>query len=288
MLVKLDEESNLKLIDNLPVLDGATALYPVYASFVQAVYPQNEYRTSDAETDYQKNGYETSQDLVLCTTTAGAYENLLHGKVDIIFCAAPSDSQMKQFYDRGIRLRLIPIGREAFVFFVNKNNTIDNLTIENIKAIYSGKVKNWKELNGTNQRIRAFQRPENSGSQTALETIMGNTPIMIPPRANVSDGMGDIINQVAVYRNFSNAIGYSFLFYSTEMVRNDLIKLLSIEGIYPSKKTIQEGTYPFSDSFYAIYIDTDDKNENIEPFIEWILSGQGQTLVSKTGYVPIK
>jgi len=273
-LAKLDEESNLKLIDNLPVLDGATALYPVYASFAQAVYPENVYTTTRAQ--------------VLCTTTIGAYDNLLKGEADIIFCAAPSDSQMKQFYDNGINLKLVPIGREAFVFFVNKNNTIDNLTIKNIQDIYSGRINNWEKLNGANQRIRAFQRPENSGSQTMLKKIMANTPIMRPRRENVSGGMGDIINQVAVYRNFSNAIGYSFLFYSTEMVKNDQIKLLSIEGIYPSRETIQDGSYPFSDNFYAIFIDNANKNENIELFIEWMLSGQGQLLISKTGYIPIK
>ena len=260
--------------DNLPVLDGATALYPVYASFVQTVYPK-----------YYHKGIER---LVLCSKTPGAYENLLQGKADIIFCFAPSVSQEKQFYDNGMNLKLVPIGREAFVFFVNKKNIVNNVTIENIQGIYSGKIKNWRKLRGSNQKIRAFQRPENSGSQTMLKKIMGNIPIMEPRKENISSGMGDIIDQVAVYKNFSNAIGYSFLFYSTEMVKNDQIKLLSIEGIYPSRETIQNGRYPFSDDFYAIYVDTGDKNENIELFIEWILSEQGQELVSKTGYIPIK
>jgi len=275
-LAKLYKEPNLRftLSDNLPVLDGATALYPVYASFVQTVYPKKDYREIER--------------LVLCSKTPGAYENLLQGKADIIFCAAPSASQRKQFYDNGMNLKLVPIGREAFVFFVNKNNIVNNLTIENIQGIYSGKIKNWRELRGAYQKIRAFQRPENSGSQTMLKKIMGNIPIMEPRRENISSGMGDIINQVAVYKNFSNAIGYSFLFYSTKMVNNDQIKLLSIEGIYPSRETIQNGRYPFSDDFYAIYVDTGDKNENIELFIEWILSEQGQELVSKTGYIPIK
>jgi phosphate transport system substrate-binding protein len=272
MLAKLDGKPNLTLTDNLPVLDGATALYPLYASFAQAVYPENDkiYR------------------LVSCNTTPKAYDNLLEAKADIIFCAAPSDSQKKQFSDNGANLKLVPIGREAFVFFVNKKNIVDNITIWNIQAIYSGITRNWKELNGANQKIRAFQRPKDSGSQTALEKIMEGIPIMEPGREEVATGMGGIINQVAVYRNFPNAIGYSFLFFSTEMVKNDHIKLLSVEGIYPSRETIQNGTYPFSDSFYAIYIDTDDKNENIDVFIEWILSEQGQALVEKTGYTPIK
>jgi phosphate transport system substrate-binding protein len=278
-LAKLDEETNLgfTVFDDLPVLDGATALYPVYASFVQAVYPK----------DYS-NYYRELYRLVLCSRTPVAYENLLEGKADLIFCMAPSDAQKKQFDHRGLNLRLVPIGREAFVFFVNKNNIVDNVTIENIQGIYSGEITNWKELNGANQKIRAFQRPENSGSQTMLEKITGNIPIMEPRREDIASLMGGIINQVAVYRNFPNAIGYSFLFYSTEMVKNEQIKLLSIEGIHPSRETIQDGSYPFSNSFYAIYIDDENKNVNIEFFIEWILSKQGQELVEKTGYTPIQ
>jgi phosphate transport system substrate-binding protein len=278
ILAKLDVEPNLEftLFDNLPVLDGATALYPVYASFVQAVYPKDYY-----------NYYKEINRLVLCSRTPGAYENLLEGKVDIIFCMTPSDEQKKQFSDNGIKLKLVPIGREAFVFFVNKKNIVDNVTIEHIQGIYSGKITSWKELNGSGQNIRAFQRPENSGSQTMLEKIMGIVPLMEPRKEDVSESMSRIINQVAVYKNFPNAIGYSFLFYSMEMVKNDQIKLLSIEGVYPSKETIQNETYPFSDNFYAIYVDTEDKNENIDVFIEWILSGQGQELIEKTGYVPV-
>jgi phosphate transport system substrate-binding protein len=175
---------------------------------------------------------------------------------------------------------------EAFVFFVNKNNIIDSLTIENIQGIYSGRILNWKEVNGKKESIKAFQRPKGSGSQTALENIMDNISIINPLKEDVSDVMSGIINQVADYRNFSNAIGFSFLFYSTQMVQNSQIKLLAVNGIYPSQETIQDGSYPFSDNFYAVFIDTEEKNENIELFIEWILSTQGQTLISKTGYIP--
>ena len=273
LLAKLDEESRFTIIENLPVLDGATALYPVYASFVQAVYP--------------KGSYDMYKGPVWCSRTYGAYENLLEGKADIIFCAEPSEAQLERFNDSGIQLTFVPIGREAFVFFVNTENPVNGLSIEDIQGIYSGRIRNWKKLNGVYQGIRAFQRPENSGSQTMLEKVMGDIPIIKARRENVPTGMGDIINRVAVYRNFSNAIGYSFLFFSTEMVKNDQIKLLSINGIYPSKETIQDDTYPFSENFYAIYIDNDDKNEHIEPFIEWILSAQGQELVHKTGYIPL-
>ena len=273
LLAQLDEKSVIKITGSLPVLDGATALYPLYASFVQAVYPEGN--------------YDVYKGPVFCSKTARAYEMLFEGKADIIFCAEPSEAQLKYFIDNNIKLTLVPIGREAFVFFVNKTNPVTNLTIEDIQGIYSGKIKNWKNFSGVNQRIRAFQRPQDSGSQTILEKIMGDAPIAKPRRENVSYDMGTIINEVAAYRNFSNAIGYSFLYFSTEMVKNDQIKLLSVNGIFPSRETIQNESYPLYENFYAIYIDTDEKNENIEPFINWILSEQGQELVQKTGYIPI-
>jgi len=274
-LARLDENSNLKITENMPILNGATALYPIYASFVEAVYPENKYD-------------DFIEGLVRCSGTGSAYENLYSGAADMIFCAEPSESQLKMFADDNINLKMIPIGKDAFVFFVNKENPVNNLTIEDIKKIYSGKIKNWKKLNGKNQPIKIFQRPNNSGSQTALAKLMENTPIKKAKRENVSKGMGSIINQVAVYKNFPNAIGYSFLFFTVEMTKNNKIKLLSIEGIYPSRESIQDNSYPFSGSFYAIYIDDDKKNENIEPFINWILSNQGQSLISKTGYLPVK
>jgi len=271
-IVKLDNESDYKINDNIPVLDGATALYPVYASLAQAVFQEMN---------------DNFDDFVLCSRTDGAYENLLQGYADIIFCAQPSQSQLQMFADNDKNLKMIPIGREAFVFFVNIENPVNNLTIENIKEIYSGKIKNWKKLNGNNKGIMAFQRPENSGSQTMLKKITDNISLEKPRRENVTEGMGEIINQVAVYRNFSNAIGYSFLYFTAEMVKNDKIKLLSIEGVFPSKETIQNNSYPLSDNFYAIYIENDRKNENTEKFVEWILSNQGQYLISQTGYTPI-
>jgi phosphate transport system substrate-binding protein len=274
ILAKLDEDSKFKITDDLPILDGASAFYPVYAAFVEAVYPP--------ELDYWS--YRGNRVLYL-SRTADAYTNLLEGKADIIFCLEPSQEQLQQFKENNINIKFVPIGKEAFVFFVNRKNPLKDLTIDDIQGIYSGRISNWKNLNGRNSDILAYQRPQNSGSQTILEKIMGTVPIM-EPLMEVSEGMTDIINYVADYTNYNNAIGYSFLIYSTEMVKNRQIKLLSINGVYPSAETIQNNSYPFTVEFYAIYNDTENKNENIEPFIEWILSEQGQTLVSRTGYIP--
>lgn len=69
---------------------------------------------------------------------------------------------------------------------------------------------------------------------------------------DVESGMGDVFNEVAEYKNHKNAIGYTFRFFSTEMVKNEKIRLLEGDGVYPDKESIRSGTYPITAEFYAI------------------------------------
>jgi len=270
-LQSYQKKASVNISNHLPVIDGATALYPLYSSFVYALYPENT--------------YDPDNSVVLCSTTSGAYENLLAGKADIIFCAEPSKEQISSATSKEIKLILTPIGKEAFVFFVNKENNVNNISSKDIIGIYSGKIKNWKDIGGKNNSIKVFQRPDNSGSQTILQKIMGEEEIIPPLQNEVIDGMGGIIEKTADYKNYKNAIGYSFLYYSTQMVKNGSIKLLSIDNIKPSKETIVNGTYSFVSCFYAIT--KDNPSDNTKLLIKWILSDEGQYLVQQTGYTPI-
>lgn len=267
-----DTDVTLKMTKPLPRLDGATAMYPLYSAFVQATYPKKTYIPYDSE--------------VMVNTTPEAYHNLIYGKVDLIFAAAPSESQKNVAKMQGLTLNMTPIGREAFVFFVHHKNSVDNVTLEQVKKIYAGEVTNWNQIGGNIEKIRAFQRPADSGSQSTLEKIMGNTPIMEAPAEDIASGMGGIIREVSQYRNYKNAIGYTFRYYSTEMVDNEDIKLLSIDGIAPTKENIRNGTYPLTSEFYAVTAGTE--NPNVQVLIDWILSSEGQALVEKVGYVPVE
>ncbi len=273
-LAKLDAPSSFKIDSKLPRLDGATALYPLYASFVEAVYPSDEY-----------NPYSTEESPVVSTTTGEAYDRLIQGKTDIIFVAGPSDLQVAAAEKAGVKFNMTPIGREAFVFFVHEDNPIGSLKLEEIQQVYAGDIDNWSEVGGKNDPIRAFQRPEGSGSQTALQRVMGDRKLMDAPVEDVPEGMGGIIEQTAAYTNHKNAIGFSFRFYATEMVEDHDIKLLQVNGIAPTVETIADGTYPITSEFYAIT--TEEQYETYKPFLDWMTSVEGQTLVERTGYVPL-
>ena len=287
--VYLDEESTLKFDTPTLRLDGATALYPVYSAFVQAVYPEGKYDIYD-----YKYNEEEGLGQVTCTGTIEAYQRLIDGKTDIIFCAAPSKDQLAKAEAAGVQLHLTPIGREAFVFFVNSENPVEGLTVEEIQGIYTGEITNWRELGGKNQKIRPYQRAENSGSQSALLRLMEGLPLMEPEKEDRIAGMGGIITQVASYRNHKNAIGFSFRFYSTEMVENEQIRLLALNGVAPTRETIRSGEYPISSNFFAITASPigepapEERNEDLRALIDWILSEQGQEIIEKTGYVGVK
>ncbi|MBQ8623804.1 MAG: substrate-binding domain-containing protein [Oscillospiraceae bacterium] len=279
-VAELDEESTLLITEDVPKMDGATAMYPVYSAFAKAVYPEtligNEF-----EYDYLVNEH------LMCNTTTEAYIRIAQGDADIIFAFAPSAEQVQFAKEKGAELVLTPVGKEAFVFFVNSRNPIDNLTLEQVQAIYSGEITRWNDLGVEGfGDIRAFQRDEGSGSQSTLISIMEGKELVEAPKENIVRAMGGIISQTADYKNYKNAIGFSFRFYSTEMAANDQIKILSIDGVAPTVENIENGTYPLTYDFYAVT--RSDASENTLKLVEWILSEQGQELVEKTGYTPVK
>ena len=255
-----------------PRLNGAYALYPIYAAMAQGMYPKHiaqDYHYVDTD----------GSDVI--------YEDLLKGDRDLIFALAPSKNQQEDAEKAGLEYELTPFCMDAFVFFVNADNPVDNLTTEQIKGIYSGRITDWKEVGApSSTKIVPFQRNEGSGSQTTLQKLMGDTPIMPPLKEDRLGGMGDIINDTANYRNYQAALGFSFRYYSTEMLRNDQIKLLSIDGVAPTVENIRNGTYPLVATAYMVSVRP--RSSNVRKIVDFMLSPEGQKLVEETGYVPVR
>ena len=267
-VARLDGPASLRLGEPLPVVDGATALFPVYSAFVGAVYPPDILPLGAADGPFQFHN------------TIGGYALLAKGEVDVMFGAYPSEEQIGEARAEGRELRFTPIGREGFVFFVNRNNPVESLTSEEIRGIYSGEITNWKEVGGRDEPILAFQRNQGSGSQSALVRFMGDAPLMTPPTEQVEDLMSGIIERASDYRNHKNAIGFSFRYYADQLVGNKGIKLLAVDGVAPTVENIRAGRYPLTSEFYAA---TTQSTEQIDALLEWILSPEGQELIERTG-----
>lgn len=262
---------SLVIDSDYPRLDGATAAFPVYAAMVQAAY--------------QGLNEESVNQYVSCTKTAEAYERLIRGDIDIFFGAQPSRQQMEAAAQVGVNFHLTPIAKEAFVFFVNSTNPVSSLTVEQIQDIYQKKITNWNRVGGSNERILPFQRPENSGSQTIMQQVMGDKSLPEPLEEERVAGMGGIIVGVATYRNYTGAIGYSFRYFATGMRSDEGIKFLAVEGVPPSTENIRNGAYPFTVDVYAVT--TKEPEGNTKHLMDWILSPEGQALIEQCGYVGI-
>ena len=256
-IVKTDSKT-LKLTENLPRIDGAAALFPVYSAFVNAVYP-NTTKLHDGIFEYNN--------------TPDGYRLLAEKETDIFIGVYPSDEQKAYAEENQTTFEYTPIGTEAFVFFVHKDNPITNLTTKQIKDIYSGKITNWKDVGGKNEKIAAFQRNEGSGSQSMLKRFMGDTPITDAPTEMVNDLMAGIIEQVADYKSKTNSIGFSFRYYVEGIIKNPDIKMISIDGIAPTSENIRNGSYPILTPIYAVTY-KENQNCNVDKLLEWILSNR--------------
>lgn len=264
--------ASLKLTQNLPVLDGAAALVPVYAAIVDNVYPEGSVTYEGgafSDDNYYGENFAADSAMQYKNTVRG-YQAVVDGTTDILFCAAPSAGQKQYAEEKGVELVYVPVGLEAFVFFVNENNPVNDLTTDQIRGIYAGKYSNWSELGGPNRVINPVTRLSGSGSQSAMEAFMGD--LEIAPKSPFA------ITGVS--------IGFSFRYYMDGIVDNESVKMLSLNGVYPSAENIQNGSYPIIAEFYAVYR-ADNDNENIPVLIDWLLSEEGQLIVEKTGYVRI-
>lgn len=265
--VKIDEP--IFSLENYPKIDGSTATLPLAEAF---------------KANFTGTNIDNIE--VKHTKTHNAYLNLINGNTDLILVTYPSEEEQKLAQEKGVELEIVPIVKEAFVFFVNKENVVNNLTLEQIQDIYTGEITNWKEVGGTDSKILAFQRPENSGSQSGmLELVMKDKKIMQPNSETVAKEMFDIINVISDYNNKDTAIGYSYYYYATTMFTSDNIKFLSVNGVKPTYDNIKNGLYGIQTAYYAVIRKDEEENSTARRLLEEMKSTRGQRVAKEAGYV---
>lgn len=254
-----------------PRTEAALALYPLSAGIAESLYKGN--------TEEFRRVTEGSSPTI--------FKSLLEKQCDAIFSAYPSVKQREAATEKGLEYEITPFAHESFVFFVRKDNPVDNLTSEQIRMIYSGRLTNWKELGSDRSiPITAYQRNEGSGSQTMLQYVMGDVPIMEPVKGSRLGDMGGIVNDVANYRNSPGALGFSFRVFCLDMLKNDDIKLLSIDGVAPTPENIRNGSYPFITDCCVITVG--ERSDNVKKIVDFLLSESGHDLIEKYGYIPVR
>lgn len=261
-------------LQSYPKVDGSTVTIPLSEAIMAQLTQQS---------------LDTVRPYILHTKTHQAYLNLIDKKADLIFVTYPSIDEQTYAHEKQIKLEIVPIVSEAFVFLTHKDNPVESLTIKQIQDIYQGIITNWSEVGGEDVPIIAYQRPVNSGSQTGfLDLVMKELEPMTPPTEWIQGSMGEIIDAVASYQNKPDALGYSYYYFVVDMWGNENVKLLQVDGVYPNNETISSKQYPIHTAYYAVFRKEEPANSDVRRIVDWILSDAGQQLAEDFGYVKVR
>ena len=263
-------------VEDFPALDGSTACIPLMAQMLA---------------DTTGMDLETAQSCVTTNTTAWAWRNLgLYGDNEngtklIIAYEAP-DSVKEELAADGAPLDQKALGRDALVFIVNEENPVQSLTQQQLRDIYAGKITNWKEVGGADAEIVAFQRREDSGSQTLFQKLLiQGGELMDAPTELAPDMMGELVDDIAEYNNSANAIGFSVYYYISEMYSKPGLRLLAVDGVTPSNHTIADQSYPLCNEFYAAIRQDSAADSPERKVYDWLSTDAGRACVEQSGYV---
>lgn len=170
------------------------------------------------------------------------------------------------------------IAYDGIAIIVNPENTVDDLTIEDIAKIYTGEIKNWKEVGGKDAEIVLIGREAGSGTRDGFESITGTKDQCKLKQELTSTG--DVITTVA---GNPAAIGYA----SLASVK-DSVKALKVGGVTPSETTIKDGSYKVQRNFVLVTKTEGKLSDAAQKFFDYITSSDASEVIRKAGAVPVK
>jgi len=267
----------------MPVIDGSTSTYP----FTQAVYGAL-FRNGQTHPQYPRSHSKSH----------ASYQRLINGEVDMLFASVyPASDIVKMAEEKGVELELIPIAYDAMIFFTNKENPIEGITKEQISDIYvNNAYKNWSELGGSDALLYPYCRNNDSGSHAQMERhFLNGNQIHPEVQKETSYTMSNVLTDV-ISAKTDNPVGYGlgysiyYYYHNVDAVlgTKQHLKLLAIDGVEPSDKTIADGTYPLSNNTYVVLRKDTPKDSPARRMAEFMLTEAGQMCVENAGYGRLK
>lgn len=192
------------------------------------------------------------------------------------------DEKMK-LQDAGKTFKEVIIANDALAVIVNPANNISQLTREEIESIYTGKVTNWKEVGGEDMKIVVYSRESSSGTfEFFKEHVMNKKNFA--PTAMLMPATGAIVQSVSQTKGAIGYVGLAYLETTVKPLKVSYDK--GVTYVAPSVASAMDKTYPISRPLYYYYLNSIETA--VKPFVDFILSVEGQKIVQEVGYVPVK
>jgi phosphate transport system substrate-binding protein len=214
---------------------------------------------------------------------------LINGTVDIANASRKiKDNEIQSANENGVKPVEHIIARDAIAIIVHPSNPVDNLSLQDISDIYTGKITNWTQLGGENRPIVLLSRESNSGTHVYFleevirlgdkesKTLFSPDTLLLPS----SEGIG------AEVRQNPNAIGYDGLGYVTDDMKTIAVsKQPDSIPVMPTVDSVNSGEYPIARDLY-MYTNGEPEGQ-VKEYMTWILSPEAQHIVLELGFVPI-
>ncbi|CAG0947598.1 Phosphate-binding protein PstS 1 [Anaerolineae bacterium] len=276
-----------------PRVDGSTSTKPLHmviackAFGLRCVWQEPIFSERTIAPDLKESVRAEANKVFEATVHTGtnpAYMNLINGKTDLILVArAPSEDELNAANQNRVELDARPFALDAFVFLVNVQNPVDDLTIANVRDIYTGKIMDWAILGGKGT-IKAYQRDRNSGSQELMDAlVMQGAPMIQAPNMIIPTMMGAVN---AIGRD-PLGVGYSVYYYATFMLPDKNVNLAGVNGIKPTSANIATRAYPLTAPVYAVTRKNLPGNSSAALLRDWLLTAEGKAAIAESGYVPL-
>lgn len=221
--------------------------------------------------------YEEREDIKIEINQIGSSAGITNAINGVSEIGMSSRNLKKTEKEKGLEETIIAY--DGIVVIVHPSNKVDDLTLEQVKDIFTGKITNWKELGGEEMEIVVVSREDGSGSRDAFQEIVGYSSGELVKSAIIASGNGNIKTTVATNKHAIGFISFEYLDPSIRPVR--------IEGVEPTAENVLQQKYKLSRPFLFVY-----KEENLSPqgrnFIDFILSPEGQKIVLESGTIPVR
>lgn len=210
---------------------------------------------------------------------------LVGGTTDIANASRKiKDKEVKTIEESGAKVEKFIIAKDGVTIYLNKDNPVEELSFSQLKGIFTGKVKNWKEVGGNDKNIIVYGRDSSSGTYSYVRknVLKGED---YASTVQTLQGTAAIVQAVA---KDPNGIGYGGKAYS-EGIKIPKIKKADTDTAYaPDEKAVAEGKYPLA---RPLFMYTTDKvlaaKPEIKDYLNWILSKDGQKIVADIGFFPM-
>jgi len=245
------------------VIDGSTTVGPIAKAFAQNYMDQNK----DVNITVSESG------------SGNGAKSLINNACQV---ATMSRFMKPEEFKAAVYNNITPVAHvialDGIAVIVHPSNPVKALTLAQARDIYTGKVTNWKELGGPDVKIVIISRDTNSGTYETFEAI-------VLKGAKIAGGAEYVGSNGAVRDRVQNtpaAVGYVGVGFL-----DDSVKALSVDGVTPSKETVQSGHYPISRPLYMFTNGYPKLGSHLYSFVTFYLSKKGQEIVEEVGFVPV-